>query len=199
MSGRLAALLAAALLVAGCGGTAEAPPADTYYRLDVAAPAPQGDGTLLDGALVVRRFGADGTVSQRPLVYADAGSRHALHQYSYHLWADPPPRMAQELTVDMLRAASVAAPVVTPEVRVDARYELTGKIKLFEHLRGEASSVVVGLEFHLHRLSDGQLLLVQDYVVERPAADASVTEATRAMNEALGEIYARLVTDIAAL
>jgi len=82
-------------------------------------------------------------VGQRPLVYAEAGARHALHQYNYHFWADTPPRMAQELTVDMLRAAQVAEPVVTPEVRIRADYELTGKIKLLEHIRGERSSVIV--------------------------------------------------------
>lgn len=188
-----------AALVSGCGATTEAPPRDSFYRLDVAAPEALRADALLDGPLIVKRFGADGTVGQRPIVYADASSRHALHQYNYHLWADPPPRMVQELTVDMLRGAGVAEPVVTPEVRVQADYELTGKIKLLEHLRGEESSVEVRLEFHLHRLRDGELLLVQDYEVSRAAADASVTEATRAMNEALGEIYTRLVADIAAL
>ena len=198
MSVRHAAALAAALSLAGCGGTADAPPQDSFYRLDVAAPARRPQ-TLIDGTLVVKRFASDGTVGQRPLVYADAQSRHALHQYNYHFWADPPPRMFQELTVDMMRAANVADPVVTPDVRAPDDYELSGKIKLFEHLRGEQSSVIVSLEFHLYRLGDGQLLLVKEYTVERPAADASVTEATRAMNEALAEIYARLVADIAAL
>lgn len=193
MRSRLVAVSVAALVIAGCGGTAEAPPQESFYRLDVADP-PRATAPL-DGSMVVRRFTTDGTVGQRPIVYAEADSRHALHQYNYHFWVDTPARMVQELTVDMMRAARVADPVVTPEVRVDPDYELTGKIKVLEHIRGDESSVIVGLGFALQRLRDGELLLVRDYVVERRAADASVTEATRAANEALGEIYAMFVAD----
>ncbi len=193
MRSRSVAAALAALVIAGCGGTTEAPPQESFYRLDVADP-PRVNSAL-DGSMVVRRFTTDGTVAQRPIIYAEAESRHALHQYNYHFWVDTPARMAQELTVDMMRAAGVADPVVTPDVRIDADYELTGKIKMLEHVRGERSKVIVGLELALHGLRDGELLLVRDYVVEQPAADASVTEATRAMNTALGEIYARFVAD----
>lgn len=199
MTVRLAAatlVTLAAVTMSGCGSTADAPPQDSFYRLDVPVPAVSRSSSVLDGSLVVKRFTADGTIGQRPLVYAEADSRHALHQYNYHFWADPPPRMAQELTVDVLRAARVADPVVTPDVRISPDYELTGKIKLLEHLRGEQSSVIVGLEFALHRLRDGELMLIESYVVEQPAADASVTEATRAMNQALAEIFSRLVGDL---
>ncbi len=193
MRSRFAAATLAALVIAGCGGTAEAPPLESFYRLDVAEP-PRSTAPL-DGSMVVRRFTTDGTVGQRPIVYAEADSRHALHQYNYHFWVDAPARMVQELTVDMMRAARVAEPVVTPEVRLEPDYELTGKIKVLEHIRGDESRVIVGLGFALQRLSDGELLLVRDYVVERRAVDASVTEATRAANEALGEIYASFVAD----
>jgi cholesterol transport system auxiliary component len=189
-------LVAVAALTA-CSGTSESPPQDSFYRLEVAAPSSAARAPF-SGTLVVRRFSADGTVSQRPLVYGMAESGHELHQYNYHFWADPPPRMMQELTVDILRAAQVAEMVVTPEVRVEADFELTGKIRQLDHLRGEQSSVVVGLEFGVYRMRDGEMVLLRDYVVERAASDRTVTEATRAMNAALGEIYARLVQDLAA-
>ena len=48
-----------------------------------------------------------------------------------------PPRMVQLQMAQYLRAAGAARQVVTPEVRVDAHYRVTGRILQLERVIGE--------------------------------------------------------------
>ena len=149
--------------------------------------------------MVVQRFTADGLTAQRPLVYGSPESPHQLRQYNYHFWADTPTRMLQELTVDVLRAAGLAERVVTPELRALADYELTGKIKRLEYLRGESSSVAVRIELALNRIDGNRLIWLEDLAAERPTEDNSVASATRAMGGALSDIYREALESLAEL
>ena len=126
-------------LAAGC---AQAPvPAANFYRIYAQAPEASSSDFYLDGVLVVRRFLADGLVSERSVVYGEGAGPNPLQQYHYHAWTESPTRMLQELLVPYLRNANVASQVITPEIRIDAKFELTGKIKRLEQIRGSDSRV----------------------------------------------------------
>ena len=192
--------LAVILVVAsGLGGCGQANvPEERFYRLEVPVHSTAGV-VRLPGVLVVQRFTADGLTAQRPLVYGTLDAPHELRQYNYHFWADTPTRMLQELTVDVLRGAGLANQVLTPELRALADYELTGKIKRLEHLRGEASMVTVRLELALSRIDGNQLVWLEDLSAEHPTEDDSVASATRAMGGALSEIYQAALRGLAEL
>ena len=97
---RSTALLAIplALLLAACGSAPT--PVDHHFRLIAASPDRLG-APVLDGALLVKRFSADGLLAQRPVVYAKRTTPQALYQYNYNFWVDTPTVMLQELTARM--------------------------------------------------------------------------------------------------
>jgi len=181
------------LAVAGC---AQGPaPRDHYYRMIVAAPA-RLPAPVLAGTLVVQPMRVDGLLRERSVVYSRQSSPAELQAYRYRLWADPPARMFDDLTIDYLRRAGVANRVVGANFRGGGDWSLTGKLKRLEQVRGAPSKVVVRIEFALTRGADEQLLLLRDYHQIVDATDAGVSAAVHAMSGALALIYARLVTDL---
>ncbi len=185
-----AAVLILTVGVMGCSGGAV--PQDHFYRLPVDVPeslaAPQ-----LPGILLVERFAADAVTSQRPVAFAEQPDVYDLKQYHYHIWADAPPKLLQEATVDYLRERGVAEQVMTAEARVLAGHLLTGKIKHLEHLRGKTPQVNVRVEFALTRLRDNQLLWSESFGEAQSVDDASVGGAIRVMGQGFQVILEQLV------
>ena len=173
-------------------------PQDSYYRMSDPESVSTASGKL-DGVVVVPRFLADGLASERPVVYVQANSQRVLRQYSYHYWSESPARMIQERTVDYLRRARVADTIVIPEFRAAADYQLTGKIKRLEQIRGSTPKVVVVLEFGLYRVRDNRLLLLKNYVQELDIDGNDVGRATSAMSSAVLMILSELSEDLSRL
>jgi len=188
------AVLAAILLAASC---AQPPvPQEYFHRLTAAPTERQGASPRLEGTLEIERFAAEGLIHDRALVYVDARHPHTLRQYRYHFWTDSPTRMLQHTTADYLRDVNLARRVVTPELRASPSYTLTGKVKRLEHVVGNSARVVVELEFGLRRESDGELVWMQGYEVEKEIDQDGVLAAVRSMNEAVEQILANLVRDV---
>ena len=177
----------------GCAQT-PAPPAN-FYRIYIDGPQ-ASPAAHLDGVLVVRRFLADGLVSERSMVYGEGAGPNPLLQYHYHSWTESPTRMLQELLVPYLRNANVATEVITPEIRFDARFELSGKIRRMEQIRGADSRVIVELEFGLSEPRAGRLVWIESYVAEVACETDSLLSAVEAFNQAISRIYSQLVDDI---
>ena len=184
------------LLASGCS-VAPQPP-DLYYRI-YAEGIPQSTSPAhLDGILSVRRFLSDGLVGERSLVYGASDHDNPLLQYHYHHWTESPTRMLQEQLVPYLRQARIAEQVVTPDLEVAPDYELIGKIRRMEQLRGDGPSVVVDLEFVLRNPANAELMWLQSYALEVACADESLIAAIDAYNQAVSEIFAQVVHDIRA-
>ena len=186
-------LIFSVVLMAGCA-QAPVPPAH-FYRIYTEEPSAPSSATHLDGVLVVRRFLADGLVSERSVVYGEGAGPNPLQQYHYHSWTESPTRMLQELLVPYLRSTNVATEVITPEIRFDAKFEISGKIKRLEQMRGADPRVIVELEFGLSEPRAGRLIWISSYVEEVACGD-SILSAVDAFNKAVSQIYARLVDDI---
>ncbi len=186
--------LALGVAAAGCAGGSA--PKTHYYRLEPGQPAARS-APHFDGVLEVERLGATGLLQTRPIVKADASPPHALSQYSYHFWTEAPPEMLQHQLADYLRSANVARTVVTPELRVEPDFVVSGRLRRFEQLSlPGGSGVVVEMELNLSREHDDRLLWHETYTAERSASGPDVSSAVSSLGGALDEIYGRFVDDI---
>lgn len=194
---RAAATLLALALVA-CA-SAEPVPADHYYRLDVAAPAPFQQPKL-NGILEVERLVADGVTAGRPVVYSESTESLELKTYHYHFWSEPPTVLLQRALVDALRTAKVAQEVVTPDSRVRPDYVLTGGVKRMEQVvDGGGDKALLELELVLRGERSGNLMLLRSYRVEQPVDGSGMSAFVGAMNAAVSEVFERFRADLATL
>jgi cholesterol transport system auxiliary component len=187
-------------MVAIVGACAQPPlPEDHFYRLQVAtSPAPFASPPLA-GVLEVERFVADGLTAGRPIVWSKSGQPHALSEYHYHFWVEAPTVLLRDQLVVQLRAAKVAKAVVTPEMRVNPDFVLSGKIQRLERVVGTMPQAVVELELAVRRTAGNSLSFMQTYRAEEAVATDSVAAAVAAINKALGAIYAKFTADLTRL
>lgn len=191
---RFAFLLIPAVLV-GCA--AQPPvPEDKYYRLQAVPASAPLVTPLLDGTLEVERFSADGLTAGRPIVYVEDRDPNQLQEYHYHFWTQAPTIMLRDELVTYLRAVNVAKNVVTPEMRLNAEYVLTGRIRRFEQIKTADEGAVIEIEFALRRPADNRLLFLKSYRNESKQQASGVAGAVRALNEGWNLILADLLADL---
>jgi len=181
---------ATALILSAC--TQPELPQDHYYRLEITPP---GTGELkLNGVLEVERFRADGLISGRPIAYSE-GQGH-LSEYHYHFWVEPPVDLLQDAMVTFLRKAGLATHVVTPELRMDEDYLLTGKIKRLERDLSAEPKVVVELEIGLKHVRDDKILVLKTYKRALAQTGEGVHGSVETINRALSDIYTQFLNDV---
>ncbi len=187
----IAALLLATL--SGCLGATPPLPRDHFYRVMVRPPL---DATAqFPGTISVAPIEAEGLLRERPLLFSKSGA-HEVQQHDYHYWIEAPPRMLQTQLVDYLRASGAANSVITPDLRLPADYEVTGRIRRLERLlQGDTTRVVAELELAMTENRGQRLVVVQSYGAEIAAKDDSVEASVQALDSALSEIFARFVAD----
>lgn len=194
---RLLLLACAAPLLAGCLGSAPPVPHDHYYRLLVPTPQQSAGEAPLPGILTVELLQADGLLRERPLLYSESGESYELQQHNYHYWNDAPPRMLQDQMVTYLRRSGVSRQVVTPDMRIRADYQVSGKVRRLERLLGGGPPrVFVEIELALLRLSDDRVLVVETFSAEEPAEDESVEASIIALNRATAEVFDRFLAQV---
>lgn len=188
--------LGAALLGLGLLAACAAPPPvpqDKFYRLDVLAAEP-GE-PVLDGVIQVERFVASGSLSNRPLLYAEPGS-NAVSEYHYHFWLEAPPILLQSALVSYLRSAKVGTRVVTPEMRVTPDYMIMGRVMRLETVRGTEPTGAVAFELTLRREADDELVVLGEYRAEVPSGANGIQTDVAAIEQAVDQAFARFVADI---
>lgn len=179
--------------LSSCLGAAPPVPRDHFYRMTVQAPP--NATVFFSGTISVAPIEADGLLRERALLYSS--SAYEVQQHDYHFWSEAPPRMLQAQLVDYLRRSGAARSVITPDLRLPADYEVTGRIRRLERLlQGDSVHVIAKLELAMTG-NDGQdLIVVQTYGAEIPARDDSVEASVRAMDTALSEIFTRFLADV---
>ncbi len=185
------------LVLTGC---AAAPPVheDNFYRLSHVAQETTTTSLFSGATIEVARFVADGSVSNRPLLYTTEDNPNAVSEYHYHFWIEAPPTLIKDALVSYLRASAIAKRVVTPEMRVEADYSVLGRIKRLEVSNGTNYSGVVAFEMGLRRNSDGELLVLEEYEATVPASANNVGAAITAVQQATEEVFKRFMQDIQA-
>ncbi|CCQ74969.1 ABC-type transport auxiliary lipoprotein family protein [Magnetospira sp. QH-2] len=182
-------------------------PRDHFYRLDPGTPS-AFSAPALPGTLEVERFTAVGLTSQRPVVYSEADAANQAFAYHYHFWEESPGAMLQDRMVDYLRAAKIANNVVTPDLRTNADYVVTGRIQRLEQVRsggtklqkvlGENGSAkgVLEIELVLRRAKDDTLLHHGIYRHDMAAEGSSVAQSVAALNQCLSKAYSSFLDEI---
>ena len=184
-----------ALPLGGCPGSAPPVPRDHFYRVIVPAPARSAIPSL-PGVLSVAPLEADGLLRERALIFSATGQSQEMQQHDYHYWIDPPPRMLQNQLIDFMRSSGIAATVVAPDLRIEADYNMSGRIKRLERLLGGGPPrVVAELELALVENASNHLILVRSYTAEVPSADESVAASIAALNVALARIFESFLGD----
>lgn len=193
---RCLAIASMALLPLAVFGCLSGPaPVDHFYRLEPGAPAALREPRLM-GTLEVDRLRSDALTNERALLYRETSESTQINQYSYHQWLDSPTLLLQTALTAYLRSAGVASRVVTPELRADPDFRLTGRLLRLERvLRGPDSGVVVEIELALSDALGDRILLLETYREER-SAGSSVDEAVVAFNEAVTLVFQRLVAEL---
>jgi ABC-type uncharacterized transport system auxiliary subunit len=134
---------------------------------------------------------------ERQMLYRKAGDPSQVRREGYDHWVDPPPLMVQRAVVAFLRSANAAEAVVTPEMRVDADFRLSGRVQRFERVIGGSSPhVTVELELTLVREEDGEPLLLGTYREDQEVGGGGIGDSVEAFAQALHQILERLVLDL---
>ena len=139
---------------------------------------------------------ADGLTSERSIVYSDKGKSHQVKAYHYQFWIKPPTVMLRDELVSFLREANIAEAVVTPEMRIDAKYVLTGKIRHLEQVRGDTNRGLMELELGLRDPHNGKLLFLKSYRADNQAGGGGVEDAVESLNTGLSIVYADFLADL---
>lgn len=148
------------------------------------------DRYTFPGVLSVPAFDGDGLVRGRPILFTAEDQPFQLRQHNYHYWADSPSQLLQRALVAYLTRLRIAKAVVTPAMRVNADFELRGRITRLERILGtEAPRVAVQIEMTVVRLSDGKFLMSGSYAAELPSGDNTVSASVRALNQATARVF----------
>lgn len=183
-------------MLAGCLGST--PPRDHFYRLETAKPTEVLPSPVLEGTLEVERFRADALTRERAILRVPSMDSLQVSPSTYHLWIDTPTVMLQRSLAEYLRVAGVAERVVLPEMNVDETFELSGWIERLVYVKDEGL-VVAELEFSLINARGTRQPLRRGYRAEVATGGDDMGQAVVAFNAAIGEIFGRLLADIAAL
>ncbi len=182
-------------VLAACA--AQAPvPQDKFYRLQAVLASAPLTAPILPGVLEIERFTADGLTAGRPIVYADSSDPNQLREYHYHFWTQTPTVMLRDELVAYLRKAGVAKNIVTPEMRLEADYILSGRIRMLEQVIGAQKGTVMELEIALRNPRNGKLLFLKPYRHEVEQSEIGVAAAVDSLNETLNIIYADVLADL---
>ncbi len=190
---RIALILPILALLGACA--APPVPKEQYYRL-VAENAPATIARPVEGAVEVAPFSGEGVLGERPLLFTTNGGQK-LEQRSYAYWTDPPTTMVRDELVSYLRSAGVAEKVVSSELRVDAKYLVQGKIHRLEQTIDGKNGGAVEIELSLIEKASDNLILSSVYKAEATAAGDTIDAAVVALNQALNEVFAKFVADLA--
>ena len=177
----------------GCGSLS-APPKDTFYRLDLGLPVPQGESADAKDVIYLPPFWASGLHSERALVFAHADGT-SLEQQVYHFWIDSPRIMLQHALADHLRSVAGARVVLEPATL--AAYTLRGRIRRFERTNSGGSDYAqVDLNIALYGSNGSVPEFERNYKSSIPVGGHSIAAGVAALNEGTKQIFTVFTGDL---
>lgn len=173
-------------------------PQDAFYRVEVDPPARVLEQPALSGILEVGALRADPLTGGRAMLYRSAASSTEIRRHPYSYWIDAPTSMVQAELAAYARAAAAAERVVTPAVRANPDFALSGRILHLERISGEAPGVLIEMELSVVERGNRQLLLFEVYREELSTRSTRVEDAVDAFGRGLSTIFKQFLSDLAA-
>ncbi|KPJ89019.1 MAG: hypothetical protein AMJ53_16135 [Gammaproteobacteria bacterium SG8_11] len=185
------------LLVNGCVNQPTVPQ-DYFYRLPAIHPGSPLDSKLIDGAVLVDQFDADGVYRERPLLYVDAERPLEVLQYHYRHWIQIPTQLIQDNLVDYLREVNISNSVERYSSGRRQDLLIKGRLHKFERLVNEGRYMaVVEIEMELRKKSQqGTIKHTKMYTSQMGAQGPTVHDSITAFGEALRQIYENMLEDL---
>ena len=185
------------LLGSGCIGQ-NAVPQDYFYRLPTIHPKSPLHSTLINGAVAVDQFDADGVYRERPLLYVDAQRPLEVMQYHYRHWIQTPSQLVQESVVDYLREANIADSVERFSRGGRKDLLIKGRLQKFERLvQADRYFAVVEMEMQFRKKTpQGTIEHIEKYKSQVSAHGPTIHDSVAAFGEALQEIYDKMLNDL---
>lgn len=179
-----AALLA--LSLAGCGG---GKPPQTF---DLSAPRAQSRSGAFSGNLVVAEPIANATLDgQRVVVKPSSGEITYLPNVQ---WSDRLPKLVQAKIIEAYENSSRLRSVGRPGDRLSVDYQLVSELRAFE-IDAATGAATVELTAKVIDDKTGKIVAGRVFAARRPVgATIDGAAATRALDAALGEVLAKLVS-----
>lgn len=195
---RIRALLLLPLLAA-CATSAPIPE-DQFYRLITPANPTRLATPAIAGTLKVEPVKAFGIYRERAILYTRSDAPTGLRQHHYNHWIDTPTRLIRDQLVDYLRESGIAGTVAGSQIGLSGETRLHLELKNFERVIRPAGEIAVKVRLDAV-ITDGSNhpLKIASYLQEPLADGVSMAASIDAFNQALGEIYAQLLTDLLAL
>ena len=180
----------------GCS-TAPLPDYRYYRPKDINKPVALAR-PVIEGALQIDGFRADGVFGERPIAYSAESDPQKLLQYHYQLWTDPPGAILQRRFIDVLAAMKLATSVTArASVRAEP-YKLSGIIERLERVKRLSGSweVVVKLRIRVESPRGTLPMLEQIYERRSAATGDSISESIELLGHAVDDIAENVARDL---
>jgi ABC-type uncharacterized transport system auxiliary subunit len=195
---RTLAMIALAVLLAGCFGGGQPGRMADQYVLDYAPVAPQ-ETAMLPESITVEHFSAAQLYSGTAMVYQE--EPYKSNQFLFHHWRVNPADLVTDCLLRDLRSAAMFRGVFSYRSAEVSRYRLAGAVEEFRESGGkEERQAVLSLNITLfdtarQELPD-QLMFQKNYRIVEPLEGETPADLAKGMSRAVAKASELLLTDI---
>lgn len=183
-------VMAALIILAGCGGAAKYP---NYYTLHLPPPPDPPAPENVHVTLAVREFRSPVYLRQGAIVYKT--SPEQIGFYNYHRWAVDPRDFVTNAVTDRLRASGNFAQVRTYDGRSDVDYVLTGRLEELDEIDYEGGvKVQVAISAQMVSLATGATVWTNSVSEVGTVSQHDVPAVVSAMNSTMGRAIEKLLS-----
>lgn len=183
-------VLAALMILAGCGGAVKYP---NYYTLHLPTPPDPPSPEGVHASLAIREFRSPTYLRQGAIVYKT--SPEQLGFYNYHRWAVDPREFVTNAVADRLRAGGTFAQVKLYDGRGDVDYVLSGRLEKLEEVDyGGAVKVEVAISAQMIKLETGATVWTNEVSEVGTVGQRDVPAVIAEMNATMGRAIEKLLT-----
>lgn len=186
----ICSLLAALVMLMGCGGAAKYP---NYYTLHVPPPPDPPAQEGVRASLAVREFRSPTYLHQGAIVYKT--SPEQIGFYNYHRWAVDPREFVTNAVTERLRASGNFTQVKSYDGRSDIDYVLSGRLEQLEEIDYDGGvKVEVAISAQMTNLATGTTVWTNQASEVGTVGQRDVPAVVAAMNATIGRAIEKLLT-----
>jgi len=183
-------VLAALMILVGCGGAAKYP---NYYTLHLAPPPDPPAQEGVRTSLAVREFRSPTYLRQGAIVYKT--SPEQIGFYNYHRWALDPREFVTNAVAERLRASGNFTQVKLYDGRSDIDYVLSGRLEKLEEVDyGGVIKVEVAITAQMTNLATGATVWTNEASEVGTVGQRDVPAVVAEMNATMGRAIEKLLT-----